>query len=225
MYKIKKIVHTLNRGDKMKRQLKKSVVYGLYGLSAFLFIVGIFMLGIIATRNTDQKDFNYLEVGLFDKEEDIIKVNSSPKFIRPYIASDVTVVKSFYDYKADKDAQEKSLIYYENTYIQSSGVSYSNGSSFDVISVLDGVVKEVVEDETLGNIITIEHSDNIITTYQSITDIKIKAGDQIKQGDIIAKSSTSNISTDLENHLYFELIVNGKCVNPESYYDKQTSEI
>ena len=36
----------------------------------------------------------------------------------------------------------------------------------------------------------------------------------------VTSSSTSNISTELNNHLYFELIIDGKCVNPENYYEK-----
>ena len=53
----------------------------------------------------------------------------------------------------------------------------------------------------------------------------VKAGDKINAGFVIATSSTSNISTDLDNHLYFELIIDGICVNPENYYDKLISEI
>ena len=64
-----------------------------------------------------------------------------------------------------------------------------------------------------------------MSTYQSITDISVKEGDLVKQGDVIAKSSTSNISTDLGNHLYFELILNGSTVDPEDYFDKSLNEL
>ena len=121
--------------------------------------------------------------------------------------------------------EESSLIYYEDTYIQSSGVAYSKGESFDVVSILDGTVGEVKEDTILGNVITIEHENGITSVYHSVSDISVKAGDQVTGGQVIAKSSTSNISTELENHLYFELIINGVCVNPEGYYDKSVNEI
>ena len=48
---------------------------------------------------------------------------------------------------------------------------------------------------------------------------------KVLKSQVIAKSSTSNISKDLGNHLYFELIVDGKCVNPEDYYDKSINEL
>jgi len=108
--------------------------------------------------------------------------------------------------------------------MQSSGISYSKGDIFDVVSILDGTVKEVKEDTTLGNIITIEHENGITSVYQSVGDISVKANDTVTSGQVIAKSSTSNISTDLGNHLYFELIIDGICVDPENYYDKSINE-
>ncbi|UKI27353.1 MAG: hypothetical protein L6V91_01525 [Bacilli bacterium] len=47
--------------------------------------------------------------------------------MKPYLDSDVSLVKGFYDYKGDSDSQEKNLLFfYENTYMQNSGVSYSS---------------------------------------------------------------------------------------------------
>ena len=107
----------------------------------------------------------------------------------------------------------------------SSGVSYGKDSEFDVLAILDGKVIKVSEDDTLGNIITIEHDNGIVSTYESIKDIKVKEGDTVKQGDIIATSSVANISSDLKNHLYFELSIKNDVVNPENYFDKSIDEI
>ena len=208
----------------MKRQLKKSVVYGLYALSFILLVGGIVILGYGA-RNSNKSEDKIVSKGILDYEEKVPVVNTDTKIIRPYTDTEVKVVKNFYDYQAEAEKQEQSLIYYEGTYMQSSGVSYSKGDVFDVVSILDGNVKEVKEDTTLGNIITIEHENGITSIYQSIKEISVKAGDSVMAGQVIAKSSTSNISTELENHLYFELIVDGVCVNPENYYDKTIDEL
>lgn len=209
-----------------KRVLKKSVVYSLYGLSFCLLLGGLIFLEISNTNKTlseDKKDASLVSRGLFDNVEKV--VSSKEKLIKPFTDENVKVVKNYYDYKSDEETQKGSIIYYENTYLQSSGVSYSNGSSFDVVAILDGTVKEVKEDTTLGNVIIIEHSNKIVSTYQSLTDIKVKQGDKVTQGDVIAKSGTSNISSDLDNHLYFELAVDGITVNPENYYDKSIDEL
>lgn len=210
----------------MKRQLKKSVVYSLYGISFTLLLGGVVLLGVATQRALETEPvYDYVSKSIFDYEEEVKVVNTSDTIKRPYNEESVKIVKDYYDYKAEAENQENSLIYYENTYIQSSGVSYSNGNTFDVVSVLDGTVKEVKEDTTLGNSITIEHDNGIVSVYQSITNITVKQGDKINAGFVIATSSTSNISTDLNNHLYFELIIDGVCVNPENYYDKQVKEI
>lgn len=209
----------------MSRQLKKSVVYGLYGTSFALLVGGIGLLGFATQTASNSPEYKYVSKGILDYEENVKVVNTSDKIIRPYTDSEISVVKTYYDYKADSTEQEKSLIYYQNTYMQSSGIAYSNGKVFDVVAVLPGVVKEVTEDTTLGNVIVIEHSNGISSVYQSISDITVNKGDEVASGQILAKSSTSNISTELENHLYFELIINGSCVNPEDYYEKSVSEI
>lgn len=208
----------------MKRQLKKSVVYGLYGLSFTLLVGGIALLGF-SVKDLNKQDTNYVSKGILDYEEKVPVVSDEVKITRPYIDTEVKVSKNFYDYLAESKEQEESLIYYEGTYMPSSGVSYSKGEVFDVVAILDGTVKDVKEDTTLGNIITIEHENGITSVYQSVGEITIKANDTVTKGQVIAKSATSNISTDLGNHLYFELIIDGICVDPENYYDKSINEI
>lgn len=208
----------------MKRQLKKSVVYGLYATSFTLLVGGIAVLGF-ATKKASEPEYEYVSKGILDYEEKVPVVTTGNTILRPYNDSNITLVKSYYDYKAEAESQEKSLIFYEGTYMQSSGSAYSKGEAFDVVSILDGVVTDVKEDTTLGNVITIDHKNGITSVYQSVTDIVVKSGDSVVGGQVIARSSTSNISTELNNHLYFELIINGICVNPEVYYDKSVNEI
>ena len=208
----------------MKRQLKKSVVYGLYGVSFTLLVGGIALLGF-SVKDLNKQDTSYVSKGILDYEEKVPVVSDEVKITRPYIDNEVKVSKNFYDYLAEAGEQEQSLIYYEGTYMPSSGVSYSKGDVFDVVAILDGTVKDVKEDTTLGNVITIEHENGITSVYQSVGEITIKANDTVTKGQVIAKSATSNISTDLGNHLYFELIIDGICVDPENYYDKSINEI
>lgn len=209
----------------MTRRLKKPVVYSLYGIAFCMLIGGLFLLEMSTNKfSSKEKEYQYVSKTGIENDE-VPVVNTKTTLIRPYIDSNVTIVKSYYDYQGSEDEQKESIIYYENTYMPSNGVSYGKNEGFDVIAVLDGKVTSVKEDDTLGNIITIEHDNGIVSTYESIKDIKIKEGDTVKQGDVIAKSSTSNISSDLNNHLYFELSINNQTVNPENYFDKSIEEI
>lgn len=209
----------------MTRRLKKPVVYSLYGIAFCMLIGGLFLLEMSSNKfSSNEKEYQYVsKTGL--EQDEVPVVNTKTTLIRPYIDSNVTIVKNYYDPQATEDEQKESIIYYENTYMPSNGVSYGKTEEFDVVAILDGKVTSVKEDDTLGNIITIEHENGIVSTYESIKDIKIKEGDTVKQGDVIAKSSTSNISSDLNNHLYFELSINNQTVNPEEYFDKSIDEI
>ena len=201
----------------MKRRLKKSVIYAL---STIAFIMTVATITYYSLGTKEETPTESLETGIFDNSDEVKVVHNDPVVMRPYTESDIKIVKGFYDYEADEKSQENSLILYKDTYMPSTGVAYSNGKQFDVIAILDGTVTQVKEDDTLGNSIMIEHKNGTTSVYQSIDDITIKEGDTVSQGQIIAKSSTSDVRSDLDNHLYFVLIIDGNCVNPENYYDK-----
>lgn len=212
----------------MKRKLKKSVVIFLYSLVLFLMMGGLFFLEKKQSSenfNQNEENFQYVSKSIIDEINDM-PVNGSEKIInRPYKDENVKLIRDYYNFSDDEQTQQNSIIYYDGTYMQSSGVSYGLDNQFEVISILDGVITDIIEDNFLGNTLIIEHDNGITSIYQSIDDINVVKGQNIKQGDVVAKSSTSNISADLGNHLYFELIINGINVDPEEYYGKPTDEI
>lgn len=211
----------------MKRRLKKSVVYSIYVLT-FISVFGsiYFIEKNLEPKNTFNNpsgDYEYVSETIFENE---IPVVAEPtQIIRPYTATDIMKVKDYYDYKGEEQSQQQSLIYFENTYLQNSGVEYSGSPNFDVVAILDGTVTKVKEDNILGNIVEIRHDNDTISVYQSLSDIKVTENQKVKQGEIIAKSGTSNISKELGDHLHFELIIKGQNVNPEEYYNKNVDEI
>ena len=54
---------------------------------------------------------------------------------------------------------------------------------------------------------------------------KPKKGDRITQETLIGKSGEIKLDVNLKNALLFELIKDGKYVNPENYFDKKAKEI
>ena len=93
------------------------------------------------------------------------------------------------------------------------------------MAVYDGTVTSITQDNLLGTIIQITHENNLISIYQSLGEVNVEQNQIINQGDVIGKSGVCNIEKDLNNHLHFELIVDGMVVNPEEYYGKKLSEI
>ena len=140
------------------------------------------------------------------------------EIIRPYTSKDITIGKSYYDYKAEEENQEASIIYYENTYILNTGVDYVSKEVFDVNSIADGTVISVTQDDIVGQTIKIKHNNDMISVYQSVNDVKVKENDEVTKGQVIATSGTNNINSELGNHLHFELYNQNILVNPEDFF-------
>lgn len=205
------------------RRLKKSVVYLLYGLG-FVLLVGVaFTIENVFTKKTLDDKLTYVSKTIFDEVVPVVAADY--KVIRPVNKSEVQVIYGYYDYKADEENQRSSILVYDKTYMQSSGITYGYKEAFDVVSILDGKVITVKQDELLGNIVEVEHNNGIISVYQSLDKVNVKVNDTIKQGAIIGTSGKNNLNQSTEYCLYFEMIVNGNLVNPNDYYDKSLNEI
>ena len=156
--------------------------------------------------------------------QDIAVINTTKKIINPYTDQSVTIGKNYYNYKAEAEDQEKSIIYHENTYIQNSGVDFIYDKTFDVVAVLDGEVTNIKEDEVLGKIVEISHENKYVSIYQSLSEINVKKGDIVSQGQILGKSGKNEIDKELGNHLHFEMYVGGQTVDPLLYLNKDVQD-
>lgn len=152
-------------------------------------------------------------------------VSVTKNIIRPYTSTDVTATIPYYNIDGTNDEQASALIYYEGIYMQNTGVLYTSNNAFDVVSILDGTVKNIKEDSLMGNIVEIEHTNNLTTVYQSLGEVKVKVGDTVKQGDIIATSGQNKITTDTSNALHFEVFYKGEVFNPEEFYLLDYTEV
>ena len=200
-----------------KIRLKKPVLYGIYTGVIAVLLGALYYVDYSNSKIYDNpepdKDVRYVS-RLFNND-DIPVVATDSVIMRPYVAEDIKIVQNFYNYKGTEQEQENAIINYEQTYMQNSGVAY--GGPKDAF--------DVKEDKLLGTIVEIEASDKVTTIYQTLTNVNVKQGDKVSQGDVLGKSGTSNMNKDLGNHFVFELKVNGSYVNPEDYYDKNINEL
>ena len=209
-----------------RRKLRPFVLPLIYGVIVVTIITSIFLLRKALEYpvfDEKEKDFIYVIKNLFTK--DIPVIGTEKVIIRPYTNKDVKIVKYFYDYQAEAEKQEQSIVFFENTYMQNSGVDYSGPENFEVVAILDGTVINVNEDNLLGKIVEIRHNNDLISVYQSLSEIIVKKGDNVTQGQIIGKSGTCNIAKKLKDHLHFEILYKGKVVDPETFYDKTIKDL
>ena len=208
-----------------KRKLKGIVLPTIVGLLFVTFIATTFVIRKNMSEPVfdDDTEFNYTTESIFSN--DLPTVSEDIVILKPFSDESVKVTKHYYDYKAEKENQQNALILYENTYMQNSGIDYTSDKQFEVATILDGVVIEVGEDKTLGKYVEIRHSNDMISVYQSLSDITVKKDEEIKQGYVIGKSGKNNINPKQENQLHFELSYKGEYVNPEEYFNQKVQDL
>ena len=208
----------------MKRKFKKLVVPTIYLTALLVFGASVYLIQKMVNKQTfsSNEELEYVDKEIVTDNLYIPVVMQTNIITRPYYSSSVTLNKKFYD--INEENQEDSIIFYENTYIQNSGVSYKSQESFDITTVLDGNVIEITENEILGKTVRIQHQNDIISTYQCLSTINVNVGDYVVRGQTIGISGTSALY-GTEHNLHFELTYQGKNLNPELYYDKTTDEL
>lgn len=93
-----------------------------------------------------------------------------------------------------------------------------------VRAAMDGVVEELINDPQLGLTIIVNHGSETYTKYSNLSTLDLVTLNQnIKKGDVISgvgKTALYEIADD--PHLHFEVIKEGKNIDPKKYLPKQS---
>ena len=212
-----------------KRKLKGFVLPTVY-----IMVIGILFISISFIGSELQSKVKYDDnLSVNALEDDVTPVikneeetnTTDKKIVKPFTSTAVSISKSYYDMQDDEKTQQNSLVYYENTYLQNSGVLYSSKEAFDILSVYDGTVTNISEDEILGNVVEITHNPNLKTIYYSLGEILVKKDDVINSGTIIGKSGSNLLDEEQDNCLLFEVYYNGNTIDPEDFYNMNINEL
>ncbi len=96
------------------------------------------------------------------------------------------------------------------------GIDLSTAIGTEVLATADGVVESVDHNaDGYGKMIVLNHNHEYLTVYSQLSDIKVRTGEKIHRGEVIALSGNSGKSTG--PHLHYEVHKNGKAVDPAAY--------
>lgn len=186
-------------------------------------IVGLLLVSVLSFRNREvtpiPDDFTYVSGAIINNSLPVLSYDDV--LIRPYQTDKITVEKRFYN----ENNKELGIIYFNNTYIQSTGILYSSENEYNVVSILDGEIIDIKKDDILGNTVEVKHTDNLISSYQGLQNVYVKKGDHINQNTIIGKAGDIKLDKTYPNALLFELIKDGHYINPDDYFDKTLKEL
>lgn len=188
--------------------------------------IAVALIGLIFSYNAlignNEEEQNVAVQTQNNTEDTVIETNAQVETLKyPFdetMKDQVAILQDFYDLEADEATRENALLVFNQTFSTSSGVSISvNSEPFEVKAAMSGEVTKVKLDAFTGNQIIITHPNGMETRYSSVTDILVKEGDKVVQGQSLATTMENSWNPNAGVHLYFEVLQDGEHVNPRNF--------
>ncbi len=114
-------------------------------------------------------------------------------------------------YSMDKTVYFKTLAQYK----YNPGLFISAKEGTDVKAAADGKVTEIKKEDDHGMTIKMDLGNDYMVMYGQLADVKVKSGDEVKEGDVIAKiSEPTKYFLEEGTHLYFQVNQGKETVDP-----------
>ncbi|MFA9560202.1 peptidoglycan DD-metalloendopeptidase family protein [Evansella sp. AB-rgal1] len=222
---------------KLKRLMKNRwAVPAIYlGLAAVVLTTFMWISSTGTDVADDERESEFdinnpnLDTPLDDGDEDAIPVTATNEvFQYPVLdENEVAVVGTFFDRETPSEDQEQAFIEYNNYFYTNKGIDLSSeeGESFDVTAAMSGTVVKAEDDALFGQVVHIEHDEDIVTIYQSLEGTLVEVGQTVRQGDVIGRAGRNLYNSDAGVHLHFEIRKDGVPVNPIAYMEQPMSAL
>ena len=99
------------------------------------------------------------------------------------------------------------------------GVDYAGKSGSPILAVASGIITWSGARYGYGNVVEINHGNGYQTRYAHNKKNLVVVGQKVDQGQVIALMGSTGRSTG--SHVHFEVLNNGKAVNPKKYISLQ----
>ncbi len=145
---------------------------------------------------------------VFEMAKNKTKMLACIPAIQPVSNKNLKRLSSYYGYRTDPIYKVKKF---------HEGIDFSAPIGTPIYSTGDGVVKEIKKSRRgYGNRILIDHGYGYQTFYAHVHKFKVRKGQKIERGQVIATVGNTGKST--APHLHYEVRKDGKAVNPIYYF-------
>lgn len=152
----------------------------------------------------EQLDYDILRIKSEDKAENLTHLPA----IQPIENKDLSRTASGYGYRLHP-------IY--KIHKMHEGIDYTAPVGTSVYATGDGVIELARRSRRgSGNQIIINHQYGYKSVYSHLNEIKIRAGREVKRGEIIGTVGNTGLSA--APHLHYEVLLHDKSVNPVNFY-------
>lgn len=95
------------------------------------------------------------------------------------------------------------------------GIDFKGPSKAPIHATGDAVVKFAGWSNSYGNVVILDHGDDIITIYAHLTAYKVKIDQVVKKNDVIGLQGSTGRSSG--EHLHYEIRYKGRSINPVKF--------
>lgn len=164
----------------------------------------------IAINTSDYENKTKEEKPVENKKEETKQEEvKDPSFVKP---ADGEIVK---DYSKDNLVYSSTL----EEWTTHLGIDIAMQKTDVVKAVADGKVKSIKNDPRYGLTVVISHDEGYETIYSNLLTAEfVVEGEEVKQGQTIGTAgNTASFESGMESHLHFEIMQDGKYLNPSIY--------
>ncbi|MEK0313631.1 M23 family metallopeptidase [Cohnella sp. 56] len=135
----------------------------------------------------------------------------------------MTVSLPYYNQNGTEDEQAAAMVQQGNTFTPHTAIDLASkdGKAFDVKAAMGGEVTVAEQTPLNGYEVQVKHPNGLVTVYQSLSEMKVKTGDAVKQGDVLGTAGVSELEKNEGVHVHFEVKSNGQTVDPSSLIEDQ----
>jgi murein DD-endopeptidase MepM/ murein hydrolase activator NlpD len=164
---------------------------------------------IVAKVELQNRSFNQLSV-LASRKKDFL---ASIPAIQPVANRNLRKMASGFGYRLHP-------IY--KTYKMHEGIDFTAPTGTPIYSTGNGKVVTAGPDRGYGNCVIVSHGFGYQTLYGHMYRIKTRVGQTVKRGELIGYVGNTGLSSG--SHLHYEVIKNGRKINPINYFFNDLTE-
>lgn len=182
-----------------------------------LVAIGSVVLVVTLTGNDQLPDDNPVVNPTPDDDDPVVKPTPDDPVvtkIKVYFLAPVNYQSVTMQYSEEVAVFNKTLNYWSTH----KALDLAAADGTDVLSMYDGTVVDVYESYGMGNVVKIDHGENVVATYASLGDVQVVKGQVVSAGEKIGTvSTTASYEFSDGAHLHLEVSKDGVAVDPTPY--------
>ena len=103
----------------------------------------------------------------------------------------------------------------KDAFKQHQGIDIVANGNIPVYATANGIVLEAGFDTEKGNYVKINHLNGFTTLYAHLSELNVKAGDKVENGNILGLTGKTGMATGI--HCHYEVQLNGIYLDPSDY--------